>query len=87
MPVDTKIPYRVREKTLKAWLEKNIGNDQNARPLWSYRAVHQGNDDWWQVTAPRPITDDEREDMKIQSDKDKKKLKAIFDYSSSEEGG
>ena len=36
MSFETKVPYRVTAKTLKQWLEKNIGNDEAGKPLWSY---------------------------------------------------
>ena len=34
--LETKVPYRVTEKTLKRWLEKNIGKDKAGKPRWSY---------------------------------------------------
>lgn len=37
MTVKTKIPYRVKEQTLKAWLKKNIGKDDSGTPRWSYK--------------------------------------------------
>ena len=36
MAVQTKVPYRVTEKTLKEWLEKNIGKDEAGNPSFTY---------------------------------------------------
>jgi len=36
MSIETKIPYRVTEKILKAWLQKNIGTDGAGNLRFSY---------------------------------------------------
>ena len=36
MAVQTKVPYRVTEKTLKEWLEHNIGKDEAGKPGFTY---------------------------------------------------
>ena len=38
MAVQTKVPYRVTEKSLKKWLEQNIGTrkDEAGKQRWSY---------------------------------------------------
>ena len=36
MAVQTKVPYRVTEKTLKKWLEQNVGEDKAGKPRFTY---------------------------------------------------
>lgn len=49
MAVKTKVPYRVREKTLKAWLEKKFpGTDKAGRPLFDYKvSIHMHVSSCW----------------------------------------
>ena len=36
MAIQTKVPYRVTEKTLIKWLEQNIGKDEAGNPRFTY---------------------------------------------------
>ena len=39
MAVQSKVPYRVTQKSLEEWLKINIGKDASGKRLWSYKVL------------------------------------------------
>ncbi|KAH8687055.1 hypothetical protein BGZ61DRAFT_454117 [Ilyonectria robusta] len=63
------VKYDVRHDVLEGWLEQQFGPQITAdgSQVWSAKPIASGHSSWWSVTAPRGITKDETDELKLRS--------------------
>ncbi|RMJ13030.1 hypothetical protein BHE90_001577 [Fusarium euwallaceae] len=68
MSYTTAIKYDVLESVLKAWLLEQFGpGETEYGTVWTCQLVAAGHSSMWQVTAPREITSDEQDQLRIRA--------------------
>ncbi|KAI1033904.1 hypothetical protein LB503_011020 [Fusarium chuoi] len=65
MPCTTALSHYVRENVLKDWLALTFGGAETGS--WSCEVIANGQDGYWQVTAPRAITSGEQTELELKS--------------------
>ncbi|KAI1044215.1 hypothetical protein LB505_008658 [Fusarium chuoi] len=65
MPCTTALSHYVRESILKDWLALTFGAAGTG--AWSCEAIANGQNGYWQVTAPREITPGEQTQLELKS--------------------
>ncbi|KAH7268872.1 hypothetical protein B0J15DRAFT_233266 [Fusarium solani] len=74
MAYTTAIKYDVLENVLRAWLQEQFGpGETEYGTVWSCMLVGAGHSSMWQVTAPREITSDERDQLKLRAQRSRRR--------------